>query len=151
MEGLKTNPKKRVRIRIICPICKHEVLKKDIKRHQQGSWCSLQTYKTKTKIPVIMGPDFVREQLENRRLIENYRENRETDKRNNDMGNVSHLGYHDGSIAVTGGRCFDRTLKIICPICKREVSKSVLPRHQKTEVCLKARDDLFKEKETICS
>ena len=95
---------------------------------------------------MIPGPDFVREQLENRRLIEQSRENRKEDKRENDMGKVSHLGHHDGSIAITGGR-----EHVICPICKREVTKSVLPRHQRSEVCLKARDALFKEKETICS
>ena len=149
MKGLKT--RKRVRIRIICPICKHEVLKKDLKRHQQGPWCYSQTYKTKTKIPVILGPDFVREQLENRRLIEQSRENRKNDQRNNDMGNVSHLGYHDGSITITGGRDDTGSEKVICPICKRECMKRHLSRHQKSEMCLKVRDALFKEKETICS
>ena len=150
MEGLKT--RKRVRIRIICPICKNNVLKKLLKRHQQGSWCVSKTDKKKTNLE-IPGPDFVRKLLENRRanriLIERYRENRQYDKRENDMGNVSHLRDprdEFGYIAITGGR-----EQVICPICKREVSKSVLPRHQKTEVCLKARDDLFKEKETIRS
>ena len=159
MEGLKTNPKKRVRIRINCPICKHEVLKKDLKRHQQGPWCYSQTYKKKTKIPVILGPDFGREQLENRRLIEQSRENRVEDKRDNDMGIVSHLGYHDGSITITGGREI-----VICPICKHESLKHHLPRHQLSKLCLMVRAyqdlskqslsslyDLFKEKETICS
>ena len=148
MKGLKTNPKKRVRIRIICPICERKVLKKDLKRHQQGPWCYSQTYKTNTKIPVILGPDFGRKELEKRRLIEHYRENRQEDKRNNDMGNVSHLGYHDGSIAITGGRDDHQTHKVICPICKREVLKKELKRHQKTKSCLEA---LFKEKETIRS
>ena len=147
MGGLKT--RKRVRIRIICPICKNNVLKKLLKRHQQGSWCVSKTDKKKTNLE-IPGPDFVRELLENRRanriLIERYRKNRQYDKRENDMGNVSHQGYHDGSIAITGGR-----EKVICPFCKREVLKKELNQHQKSKVCLKARDALFKEKETIRS
>ena len=144
MGGLKT--RKRVRISVICPICKNKVPKRNIKIHQQTSRCSLQKKKkTKFEIP---GPDFVRKQLEKRRLIEHYRENRAFDKRENDMGNVSNIGYHDGSIAITGGRDDTGKEKVICPICKRESVKRHLNRHQKSKMCLKA---LFKEKETICS
>ena len=145
MEGLKTKRRKRGRIYVICPICKKKVQKKMLKRHQQSNLCSLQkTVFEIPVIPVIPGPDFVRKELEKRRLIEHYRENRRNEKKCNDMGKVSHQGYHDGSIAITGGR-----EKVICPFCKREVFKSV--RHQKSEMCLKVRDALFKEKETICS
>ena len=145
MGGLKT--RKRVRkISVICPICKNKVQKRHLKKHQRSLLCSLQKKKkTKFEIP---GPDFVRKELEKRRLIEHYRENRKYDKRNNDMGNIIHVGYHDGSIAITGGRDDHQTHKVICPTCKREVMNKELKRHQKTEVCLEA---LFKEKETICS
>ena len=149
MGGLKT--RKRVRISVICPICKNKVQKKNIKKHQQSNRCFSEVMvpkKTVFEIPVIPGPDFVRKQLEKRRLIEHYRENRRNVQTCNDMGKVSHLGHHDGSIAITGGRDDYQTLKYICPICKREVLKKDIIRHQKTKVCLKA---LFKEKETICS
>ena len=141
MGGLKT---RNIRISVICPICKNKVQKKNIKKHQRGNLCSLQN--KKFEIPVIPGPDFVRKQLEKRRLIEHYRENRKYEKRNNDMGNVSHVGYHDGSITITGGRDDTGSEKVICPICKRECMKRHLSRHQKSKVC-----SLFKEKETICS
>ncbi len=157
MEGLKTRKRVRVWISVNCPICKIKVQKRHLKRHQRSYLCSLQN-KKKTKIPVIMGPDFVRKELEKRRLIEQSRENRKEDKRVNDMGNVSHLRDPDdefGSIAITGGREYmNQTLKVICPICKREVHTRHLKQHQRSYLCSlqkKKFEALFKEKETICS